>query len=145
MRFRFETILRLRKIQENLVQRDMALVNNHILKQEDHLHSLEEMEKTSKQRYNRVLAGDANVNTLRLYNSFFTGTKLQEAVQRKIIGEATAHRETKRKTLTETMRRRRTMEILKERHTVEHYKIQMKLETELLNEVALNQWRLNSI
>ncbi|MBI4383499.1 MAG: flagellar export protein FliJ [Nitrospinae bacterium] len=145
MKFRFETILKMRKSRENLAKKDLALVNAHLLKQQDRLQFLEETEEKSKRELDARSRREIDVNQMVLYDQFFGGVRAQEKFQTKIIAEVSVQLEKKRALLAEAMRRRRTMEILKERETQAYEKLQMKRETELLDEAGTAQWRMKSL
>ena len=75
---------------------------------------------------------------------FFEGNYLQNSRQKTIISEINTRAEAKREELVEASRKRRTMEILKERD-LKQYKIKLeKMETETMDEIASNYWHLNS-
>lgn len=138
MRFRFDALLRLRQNQERQVQRDMAIVNAHILKQEDRLHLIEDTETKSKKEITQRLSGGVSIDSINLYNEFFQGVRGQETFQRKLISEANQQLQIRRAILVEAMRKRRTLEILREREFEAFKKLEMKKETEHLDEVAGN-------
>lgn len=145
MKFRFETILKMRKSRENLAKKDLAVVNAHLLKQRDRLQFLEETEAKSERELDARARREIDINQMVLYDQFFGGIRSQEKFQAKIISEVSVQLEKKRALLAEAMRRRRTMEILKEREMQAYEKLQMKRETELLDEAGTAQWRMKSL
>lgn len=145
MKFRFETILKMRKSRENLAKKDLAVVNAHLLKQQDRLQFLEETEAKSERELDARARREIDINQMVLYDQFFGGIRSQEKFQAKIISEVSVQLEKKRALLAEAMRRRRTMEILKEREMQAYEKLQMKRETELLDEAGTAQWRMKSL
>ena len=64
-------------------------------------------------------------------------------IMEKIILEISTKLEAKREEVVEAMRKRRTMEILKERDILKERKIREKKETAILDEVASNLWGRN--
>ena len=75
---------------------------------------------------------------------FLKVTTYKTTVKKKIISEINTRAEAKREELVEASRKRRTMEILKERD-LKQYKIKLaKMETETMDEIASNYWHLNS-
>ena len=77
-------------------------------------------------------------------SSLFKPTNFWEYYNAKIISEINTRAEAKREELVEASRKRRTMEILKERD-LKQYKIKLaKMETETMDEIASNYWHLNS-
>ena len=101
------------------------------------------MEKNIQEINQRMVQG-LDINTYALYNNFFNGSHLQKDRQKTIISEVDLRAKTKRIELVEASRKRRTMEILKERY-LKNYKNKLaKLETEAMDEIASNHWSLNS-
>lgn len=60
--------------------------------------------------------------------------------QEKIISEINTKLEAKREEVVEAMRKRRTLEILKERDILKERKIRDKKETAIQDEIASNLW-----
>ena len=87
---------------------------------------------------------DSNIDTHVLYDTFFKANYLQNNRQKKIISEIDTRAETKREELVEASRKRRTMEILKDRDLEQHRNKLAKMETESMDEIASNHWSLNS-
>lgn len=145
MKFRFETILKIRKNKEVLAQKVLATVNVHYLKQQENLDFMESVETKCKQNLNQNMEQGTNIPTLILYNNFFRGVRAQEIRQTKIVKEVATQMEIKRAELAEAMARRRIMEILKERDLLALTTAQGKRETALMDEVGATQWRLNSL
>ena len=85
-----------------------------------------------------------NIDTYFLYNIFFEGNHFQNNRQQKIISEIDTRAEAKREELVEASRKRRTMEILKERDLTQYENKLIKIETELMDEVASTHWHLKS-
>jgi flagellar export protein FliJ len=78
-----------------------------------------------------------------LYDNFFQGTRAQGERQDKIISEISTRLEAKREEVVEAMRKRRTLEILKERDILKERKIRERKETAILDEMASNLWGRN--
>jgi len=144
MKFRFETILRINKNREDLVKRELGVINTHLQKQQDHLQLMEKTSEQSTDDLNSRLRVGIDINFMRLYDDFFNGIKCQESRQKKIISEVEARLEGTRKKLVEAMRKRRIMEILKEREFAAFKKEQEKRENMFLDETAANMGRRES-
>ena len=80
-----------------------------------------------------------------LYDNFASGTRTHIEKQRKIISEINTKLEAKREEVVEAMRKRRTMEILKERDMLKERKVRERKETAILDEVASNLWVRNNL
>ncbi|PIP73320.1 MAG: flagellar export protein FliJ [Nitrospinae bacterium CG22_combo_CG10-13_8_21_14_all_47_10] len=143
MSFRFETILRLNKKKEDLLQKDMGQINAHYQLQQDRKQFMRDAMEKSKDELNQRKKSGISVETMILYENFSRGTEAEEAKQDKIISEINTRLEAKREEVVEAMRKRRTMEILKERDMLKERKIREKKETAVLDEVASNLWMRN--
>ena len=144
MKFRFESLLQVRKNKENLLQKELGDILAHKQTQQNQQVFMQNIRKDNLKQINHRMVQDLNVDTYVLYNNFFNGNYLQKERQRIIISEIDTRADAKRQELVEVRRKRRTMEILKERDLRAHKKKLAKIETEMMNEIASNYWRLSS-
>jgi flagellar FliJ protein len=142
--FRFETILRLNKKKEDLLQKGMGQINVHYQRQKDQQQFMQDATAVSKDELNQKKRSGVSVETMILYDNFTRGTQTHVEKQSKIISEINTKLEAKREEVVEAMRKRRTMEILKERDMFKERKIREKKETAILDEVASNLWMRNN-
>ena len=140
MSFRFESILRLNKNKEDLLQRDMGEINAMIQKQMDGQHFMRELTDNKKDELNQKKQQDVDVNTMILYDNFFRGTQAHKTRQDKIISEITLKLDSKRKEVVESMRKRKTLEILKDRNMLKEKKLREKKDLAIQDENASNLW-----
>ena len=143
MSFRFDIILRLNKNKENLLQKDMGRINSLYQQQQDRKQFVQDATEKSRNELNQRKRSNVGVETMILYDNFFQGTRTQGERQEKIILEISTKLEAKREEVVEAMRKRRTMEILKERDILKERKIRERKETAILDEVASNLWGRN--
>ena len=144
MRFRFEALLQIHKNKENLLQKELGVILTHKQTQQNRQDFLKNTRKNKINQVNQRMTQDTTIDTHFLYDMFFKGNYLQNNRQKKIISEINTRAEAKREELVEASRKRRTMEILKERD-LKQYKIKLaKIETETMDEIASNYWHLNS-
>jgi flagellar export protein FliJ len=144
MKFRFETVLKVHKEKENLIKKELGVINTHMQNQMDRLRFMEGIADEKKQELNQTLDQEMNIDKMVLYNNFFTGVKLEKTRQEQVISEVTEKLNLKKQDLILSMMKRRTMEILKEREQTALKKKQQKTEIALNDETGSNQWRLNS-
>lgn len=142
MKFRFEAILKLRKNKENAAQKVLASVNAHLLKQQDQLVFMENIEMKSEMDLDNRVRQGASIPMMMLYDDFFRGVRSQEKSQAKIIKEISGQLEARRLELAQATARRRIMEFLKERDIKAHETKLRKLEIEQMDEIGATQWRL---
>ncbi len=143
MSFRFDIILRLNKNKEDLLKRDMGQINALYQRQQDQKQFLQDTTEKSRNELNQRKRSNVGVETMILYDNFFQGTRTQGERQEKIILEISTKLEAKREEVVEAMRKRRTLEILKERVILKERKIRERKETAILDEVASNLWGRN--
>ena len=98
----------------------------------------------SKDELNQKKRSGVSVETMILYDNFASGTRTHVEKQNKIISEINTKLEAKREEVVEAMRKRRTMEILKERDMLKERKVRERKETAILDEVASNLWMRNN-
>ena len=144
MRFQFETLLKIHKNRENFLKKELGDILAHKQSQENRSDNINSSMEKNMQEINKRMVQGLDINTYALYNNFFNGSHLQKDRQKTIISEVDLRAKTKRIELVEASRKRRTMEILKERY-LKNYKNKLaKLETEAMDEIASNHWSLNS-
>ncbi|MCH8156805.1 MAG: flagellar FliJ family protein [Nitrospinae bacterium] len=139
MRFRFEILLRLNSNRENLLQRERGDILSHQQRQQNRQDLMQNTKKNSANEINQRMKKDLKIDTYILYDNFFHGVELQKGRQQKIISEIGERVEAKRKELVEARRKRRTMEILKERDLKLYAKKREKIEVALMDENASSQ------
>ena len=144
MKFRFESLLQVRKNKENLLQKELGDILEHKQAQQNQQEFMQKTRNNNLKQINHRMTQDLNVDTYILYNNFFSGNYLQKERQRIIISEVDARANLKRQELVEVRRKRRTMEILKERDLKAYHEKLAKIETVMMDEIASNHWRLNS-
>ncbi|MDA0690923.1 MAG: flagellar export protein FliJ [Nitrospinae bacterium] len=144
MKFRFETVLKIHKERENLLKKELGVINTHMQNQRDRLQFMEGIAEERKKDLNQTSNQGMNIDQMILYNNFFDGVKREKARQEKVISEISEKLNLKKNDLIQSMMKRRTMEILKEREQAAFKKKQQKTEIALNNETGTNMWRLNS-
>ena len=144
MKFRFETLLKVHKNRENLLQKQLGDILAHKQKQQNRQDILKDARKNEIKQVNQRMIKDTNIDTHFLYDMFFEGNYLQNNRQETIISEIDTRAEAKREELVEASRKRRTMEILKDRDLEQYRSKLAKMETESMDEIASNHWSLNS-
>ncbi len=144
MKFRFETVLKVHKEKENQIKKELGVINTHMQNQMDRLRFMEGIADEKKEELNHIMGQDINIDKMVLYNNFFTGVNLEKVRQEQVISEVTEKLNLKKQDLIQSMMKRRTMEIIKEREQTAFKKKQQKIEIALNDEIGSNQWWLNS-
>jgi flagellar export protein FliJ len=118
----------------------MGKINVHHQRQQDRQKFMRDATEVSKDELNQKKRADVSVETMILCDNFNRGVKIQVEKQDEIISEINIKLEAKREEVVEAMRKRRTMEILKERDMLRERKVREAKETAILDEVASNLW-----
>ena len=143
MGFRFETILKLNKNKEDLLQKDMGQINALIQKQQDSQDFMKEIMENKKEELNQKKSGNIDIQTMILYDNFFSGTQIHKKRQETIISEISVKLEEKRKEVIDAMRKRRTLEILKDRQMLKESKLRDKKLLAIQDQNASSLWARN--
>ena len=144
MKFRFETLLQVHNNKENLLQKELGDILAHKQTQQNRQDCFKNTRENEIKQVNQLMTQDSKIDTYILYNKFFEGNYLQNNRQQTIISEIDTRAKVKREELVEASRKRRTMEILKERDLKQYKNKLVKMETEAMDEVASNHWSLNT-
>ena len=145
MAFRFEPLLELKKNRENLVQRELGRVHAHLQTQEEFLDSIDRNVNTTRLDYDRRIHEDMDINTRILFENYFSALKQKGTVQKMVLAEASEKRDKKRQELAEAVKKRKTLDILKERDFLLSRKRAFKKETEQMDEAAIAKWRRSQL
>ncbi len=142
MTYRFETLLRLRKNTENLEQKQMAQAQHRLLARQKQLQDMkttgEEHGKELQTRLQQTLSG----TILGLYDWYFQSLGTRAVVQEHLITESGRQVEAQRTQLVEAMKKRRVLEILKDRELLNARRKMTKEEIAFQDEVAATRWQM---
>lgn len=144
MTFRFETLLRLRKNAENLEQREMAEIQNHLYARQHELQNLNSSDTQNREELQTRLQQSLPGSTLGLYDHYFRSMNFRSDLQQRIIMETSEKVEAKRTELVEAMRKRRALEILKDRDILKKKRKIVKDEITLMDEIASTRWQMRN-
>ena len=145
MTFRFETLLRLRKNAENLEQRAMAEMQNHLYSRQNELQNLKSSDTKNKSELQTRLQQSIPGRTLVLYNRYFQSLGVRSGLQKQIISETGEKVEAKRLELVEAMKKRRVLEILRDRDILKKKHKALKDEIAFIDEIASTRWQMKSL
>lgn len=144
MTFRFETLLRLRKNAENLEQRAMAEMQNHLHNRQNELQNLKSSGTKTKGELQTRLQQSISGKTLSLYDSYVRSLGVRSGLQEQIINETSEKVEAQRLELVVAMKKRRILEILKDREILEKKKKTLKNEISAMDETASTRWQIRN-
>jgi flagellar export protein FliJ len=144
MTFRFETLLRLRKNAENLEQRAMAEMQNHLYARQSELQNLKSSGTKTKGELQTRLQQSIPGKTLGLYEGYFRSLGLRSRRQEQMISETSEKVEAQRLELVVAMKKRRILEILKDREVLKKKKKTLKNEISAMDETASTRWQIRN-
>ncbi|PIR00521.1 MAG: flagellar export protein FliJ [Nitrospinae bacterium CG11_big_fil_rev_8_21_14_0_20_45_15] len=144
MNFKLEALLKLNKSKEDLVMRELGRINSHLQDQKQRSNFMLSIADERIDARNGRLQEGMDIGTLALYDNFFQGVKIQNAKQNEVISEVQTRLENTRTKLVEAMRKRKTLEILKDKELRAEKSRQTKRELKEMDEIAANSWRLHN-
>ena len=121
----------------------MGQINTLIQQQKDSKSFIHEVMQNKKHELNQKKRENIDLKTMILYDNFFRGTEIHKKRQDTIISEITVKMEEKREEVIDAMRKRKTLEILKEHHILKKRKLQKKKDLSTQDEIASNLWERN--
>ena len=145
MTFRFETLLRLRKNAENLEQMKMAEMQNHLYARQNELQDLNSSGTKNKEELQTRLQQSLPGRTLDLYDRYFQSLGIRSDLQKQIISETDEKVNATRAELVEAMKKRRVLEILKDRDILKKKRKALKDEIAFMDEIASTRWQTGNL
>ncbi|MDH5763059.1 MAG: flagellar export protein FliJ [Nitrospinota bacterium] len=145
MTFRFESLLRLRKNAENLQQRALAEMQIHLYARQNELQKMKVTGEENGAELQTRLQQSIPGRTLGLYSDYFRSLNIQSKVYNRLIEETGAKVNAQRTELIEAMRKRRVLEILKERDLLKKKRGMLKEEIGMMDEIASTRWKRGSL
>ena len=145
MTFRFEALLKLRKNAENLEQKAMAEMQNHLHSRQNELQELKSSGVQTKDELQTRLQRSIPGRTLGLYDHYFQSLGIRSGLQEQIISETGEKVEAKRLELVEAMKKRRVLEILRDREYLRKKHKIFKDEIAFIDEMAATRWQTKSL
>jgi predicted DNA binding protein len=121
----------------------MGQINALIQQQKDSQNFINDVMENKKHELNQKKRNNIDLETMILYENFFRGTEIHKKRQDIIISEITVKMEEKREEVMEAMRKRRTLEILKDHHLLKKRKLQEKKNLAVQDEITSNLWKRN--
>jgi flagellar protein FliJ len=143
--FRFETLLRLRKNAENLEQKAMAEMQNHLYSRKNELQNLKSSDTKNRNELQTRLQQSIPGRTLSLYDRYFRSLGVRSGLQEQIISETGEKVEAKRLDLVEAMKKRRVLEILRDRDILKKKHKALKNEIAFIDEIASTRWQMKRL
>jgi flagellar FliJ protein len=136
-RFKLEPVLNFRQMIEERASLAFSEKIRELAKEQKTLDALKERESMVVIRFLRMQKGAFSTADMALHLSHFNYLKEKQVEQEACIGRLTGEVEEKRKELTEAMKKRKIMEILKEKELAQHRKEAAQHEAKALDEMGI--------
>jgi flagellar FliJ protein len=138
--FRLQTVLDYRKRQEEEKQRDLAVVNMEQKRVGEELSGLLGDREAKSAELGGIFSRPTDVTMLRLYSNFLSGCDADIEGKKRELAVCKDKVRQKQVVLGEYVKRKRVLEVLKERKLAAHVSEEHRKERVLLDETATNLW-----
>lgn len=143
-RFKLEPLLNHRRYQEELLQKELAVVKKRLQSEQSQLQALKKKKgQNLQQLYTRQKQGHP-ASELKLYVDFIDDLTAEMKIQREKIMETQRQFDSTRQALLAAMKKRKALEKLKEKGRRTYEQTQLKRERDVLDDVAGHQFILKS-
>ena len=138
-RFNLESLLNYRRYQEDILQKELANFKNELIRHEQKLHQLKQnWRKCSRDLHQRQKKGDT-VSGLIMHFRYLERLSSDIDQQQRRVVMSKKQVDAKRRELLEIMKKRKTLEKLKEKGFLDDMQRTLKKEQNLMDEAAANR------
>ena len=123
----------------------MAEMQNHLYSRKNELQNLKSSDAKNKNELQTRLQQSIPGRTLGLYDGYFRSLGVRSGLQEQIISETGEKVEAKRLELVEAMKKRRVLEILRDRDILKKKRKALKDEIAFIDEIASTRWQMKSL
>jgi len=138
--FKLQSVLNHRKRQEEEKQRELAVVNQEIQSIHGALDALVAGRDENALRFTEVALTTRDVRPLKLYEDFLEGRDIDIDLKRKELEEAMKRLRAKQEELQEYLKRRKVLEVYRDRLQENYANEERRRERVFLDETATNMW-----
>ena len=139
-RFNLESLLNYRRYQEEILQKELADFKNRLVMLEQQLRQMvQARRKTSLELHQRQKKG-GTVSGLMMYFRYLDRLTADIEKQKRQVGQVKKQFEQKRRELLDIVKKRKTLEKLKEKELKTYQQQQLKKERVFLDEVATTRF-----
>ena len=139
-KFQLAPLLNFRKRQEEEKQRDLALAARELMKSDGELKEFKDQKVKAAVTLNDMGRQNKDVNELKLYEDFIRGRKSDIENKKKEVANARETVTDRQGDLLEYVKRRRSLEVYRERIEQRYKKEQTRRERILMDELANQNW-----
>ena len=120
-------------------------MQNHLYSQQNELQNLKSSDTKNKGELQIRLKQSIPGKTLGLYDDYFRSLGIRSGLQERIISETDEKVAAKRLELVEAMKKRRVLEILRDREFLKKKHKILKDEIAFIDEIASTRWQMKSL
>jgi flagellar FliJ protein len=142
--FKLEPLLNHRRYQEEILQKELAAVKKRLQSEQAQLRALKKKQRQNRQLLHTRQKQGRPASELKLFVDFIDHLSAEMKAQREKIMQTQRQFDTAHQALLATMKKRKTLEKLKEKDRRAYEQTQMKKERHLLDDVAGHQFILKS-
>lgn len=135
-RFRLQPLLNFRKRQEEEKQRELAVVNRELVGAQDNLEKFYAQRKQAVEKLDEISSGVKDINVLKLYEDFITGKDLDITGNKSTQQEINGRLAEKQAQLLEYVKRRRIIELFRDRQKEAYMADERKKERITTDEIS---------
>jgi len=135
-RFKFEALLSHRRHQEEICQRELARCQRRLAGEQEKLRRTKYLKRENIRMLQARQQGSINVSEISLYMKYIDGLSEKVEEQNGCVREAAKQVNQKRNELIGIVKKRKTLERLKEKDRLAHQKELMQSERKLMDEMA---------
>jgi len=137
-KFSLEPVLKYRKLLEEDLQKDFAVLKRQLLDERERLSNFEQVRDRFSEELQQKQMKSINVSDILLYTDFLQEVSKEIEKQSKKILEAEKSVDQKREDLVGAMKNRKIIDRLREKGLKDHVQEMSKKEQDLMNEAAIN-------
>ena len=137
-KFSLEPVLKYRKLLEEDLQKDFAILKRQLLDEKVRLSNFEQVRDRFRGELQQKQMKNFNVSDILLYTDFLQEVSKEIEKQSKKILEAEKSVDQKREDLVGAMKNRKIIDRLREKRLKDHVQEMSKKEQDLMNEAAIN-------
>ena len=138
--FNLEPLLNHRRYQEEILQKDLADLKIRLAAEKEKLGVLRQKMRNTIRQLQKTQSAGKPASEIKLYVDFIGRLSKEMEAQRKKVLEAERKFNQKRQDLIAAMKKRKTLDRLKEKGLQVYEKKQLKKERNLMDEVAVHQF-----
>ena len=138
--FNLEPLLNHRRYQEEILQKDLADLKIRLAAEKEKLGVLRQKMRNTVQQLQKTQSAGKPASEIKLYVDFIERLSKEMEAQRKKVLESERKFNQKRQGLIAAMKKRKTLDRLKEKDLQVYEKKQLKKERNLMDEVAVHQF-----